>query len=65
MQSTALRSPLNERAPFAVARAIVERKPSGRLLDPGSDAGTRGMIAACASLQLACGTESGLQARPL
>lgn len=47
-------------------KVIAKDEPSGRLLDPGSDAGTRGMIAAARGslCEWRAGTESGLYGSP-
>ena len=54
----------SERAPFSVAQAAGKDKPSGRLLDPGREAGTRGMIVAERCCKVVHRTESGLRSSP-
>jgi hypothetical protein len=51
-------------APFTVAQVAGKDEPSGRLLDPGREAGARGMIVAEHCCKVVHRTESGLQAHP-
>jgi hypothetical protein len=52
-------------APFGAAMFVVRKdEPSGRLLDPGREAGARGMIVAGRCCKVVQRTKSGLQAHP-
>ena len=51
-------------APSWEAEAKREDEPSGRSLDPGREAGARGMIVAARCCKVGRRTESGLQAHP-
>ena len=50
----------SESAPFTVTQAAGKDEPSGRLLDPGREAGARGMIVTVHSRKAEHRTESGL-----
>src|SRR5215471_3452644 len=54
----------SESTPFTVAQAPGKDEPSGRLLDPGREAGARGMIVTEHCCKVVRRTESGLGSSP-
>ena len=54
----------SEKTPFTAAQAAGKDEPSGRLLDPGREAGARGMIVTEHCCKVVHRTESGLGSSP-
>ncbi len=54
----------SEKTPFTVAQTAGKDEPSGRLLDPGREAGARGMIVTEHCCKVVHRTESGLGSSP-